>query len=75
LKSIAERTAEEHVTVDHEVSIGRPTAEILRAACNHKVELIILSSHKIDPERPTEGWGTISHQVSVLADCPVLLVK
>jgi nucleotide-binding universal stress UspA family protein len=69
------RLSEEQLTADFDISVGRPTAEILRAAREHRVDLIIMSSHKIDAARPTEGWGTVSHQVSILADCPVLLVK
>ena len=75
LEPLAARFAEEQLTADYEISIGRPAAEILRISQARRVDLIILSSHKIDPEHPAEGWGTISHQVSILAQCPVLLVK
>jgi hypothetical protein len=39
------------------------------------VDLIVLTSHPLEPDRPGGGWGTISYQVAVFADCPVLLVK
>jgi nucleotide-binding universal stress UspA family protein len=68
-------TEEEQLAVDWELILGRPTAGILKVAADCKADLIILSSHRIDPAHPTEGWGTISHQISVLAVCPVLLVK
>ena len=75
IQPIAARLAEDQLSVEYELSIGRPAAEILRIAHEHGVDLIILSSHKIDPQRPTEGWGTVSHQVSILAQCPLMLVK
>jgi nucleotide-binding universal stress UspA family protein len=68
-------TEEEQLAVEGQLILGRPTAGILKVAADCKADLIILSSHRIDPAHPTEGWGTISHQISVLADCPVLLVK
>jgi len=76
LKPVAMRlTEEEQLPVDWELVLGRPTAGILKVATDCEADLIILGSHRIDPAHPTEGWGTISHQVSILADCPVLLVK
>ncbi len=58
-----------------EVAFGRRVAEILRVAHERGFDLIVLQSHRIDPEEPTRGWGTISHRVGILANCPVLLVK
>jgi universal stress protein A len=63
------------VRVETEVVFGRRVKEILRVAEERGFELIVLQSHRIDREEPTKGWGTISHRVGLLADCPVLLVK
>ncbi len=63
------------VQVETTVVFGRRVSEILRVAEERTVELIVLQSHRIDREEPTRGWGTISHRVGLLADCPVLLVK
>jgi len=57
------------------VVFGRRVEEILRVAEERAYDLIVLQSHRIDREEPTRGWGTISHRVGLLADCPVLLVK
>jgi nucleotide-binding universal stress UspA family protein len=57
------------------IIIGHRVEEILRFAAAQEVDLIVMSSHKIDWQHPDEGWGTISHKVSILAQCPVLLVK
>jgi len=41
----------------------------------NRVDLIVLTSHKIDLAHPAEGWGTTSYKVGILCQCPVLLVK
>jgi universal stress protein A len=55
---------------------GNRVAEILRFAQENKIDLIVMSSHKLPVRRPTvESWGTISYKVGILSRCPVLLVK
>ncbi len=73
-KVIAESRSE-GLPLEKQVLYGRRVYEILNFAANHDVDLIILSSHKLDPENATEGWGTISFKVGVLSHCPVMLVK
>ena len=63
------------VSIEKQVVYGKRVYEILNFADAHKVDLIIMSSHKLDPENATEGWGTISFKVGVLSHCPVMLVK
>ncbi len=57
------------------IAFGNRVQEILTFCQEESVDLIILSSHKIDPNNPTQGWGTISHKVGILSSCPVMLVK
>jgi hypothetical protein len=38
-------------------------------------DLIIMASHRIDPDRPGHDWSSISYTVAILSPCPVLLVK
>ncbi len=61
--------------MEKQVLYGRRVNEILNFAVAHGVDLIIMRSHKLDPENVTEGWGTISFKVGVLSHCPVMLVK
>lgn len=61
--------------VKTKIVYGNRVGEILKFAMERKCDLIVLSSHRIRPEDPVSGWGTISHKVSILAQCPVLLVK
>ncbi len=63
------------VAVDAEIIFGKRIREIVRFADEHHIDLVILSSHKVDLDNPGEGWGTISYKVGVLSQCPVMLVK
>jgi hypothetical protein len=51
---------------------GKRGEEIIRAAVQEEVDLIILSSHKVDA---AQSWGTLSYKIAVLSPYPVLLVK
>jgi nucleotide-binding universal stress UspA family protein len=75
LGSWVERLAGEGVEAGYQVAYGRRSEQILRCAGEQAVDLIVVSSHQVDPERPGRGWGTLSYQVAILASCPVLLVK
>jgi hypothetical protein len=35
----------------------------------------VLTSPAVNPNNLAEGWGSLSFKVSVVAPCPVLLVK
>lgn len=61
--------------IAQKILLGNRVQEILHFAQENEVDLIILNSHKIDYQNPTQGWGTISHKVGILAPCPVMLVK
>ncbi|HLF57409.1 MAG TPA: universal stress protein [Thermoanaerobaculia bacterium] len=58
-----------------EVVLGHRARAIVAYAEREQVDLIVLSSHRVDPDRPGSDWVTISHKVAILARCPVLLVK
>ena len=63
------------VSIEKQILYGKRVYEIINFAAEHQVDLIIMSSHKLDPENAAEGWGTISFKVGVLSHCPVMLVK
>lgn len=75
LAAHARLVAKAGVPVEEVVTWGEPVAEVLQAVKRGRHDLIVLASHRIDPKRPAEGWGTMSHKLAVLAPCPVLLVK
>lgn len=72
---LADRLTARRVTCRVDVTFGNRAAEVLRYAQQHGTDLIILTSHRIDPQQGVAGLGTLSHKVGILAPCPVLLVK
>jgi nucleotide-binding universal stress UspA family protein len=70
------RTLEErNLTRREEIIFGSRAEEIVRYAMEAGVDLIVLKSHRIDLKNPGAGWGTLSYKISILSQCPVLLVK
>jgi nucleotide-binding universal stress UspA family protein len=57
------------------VVLGHRARAIIEYAEREEVDVIVLSSHRVDPDRPGADWLTISYKVAILARCPVLLVK
>ncbi len=62
-------------SIHSEIAYGKRAAEIVKYAARNDVDLIVLSSHRIDKIDPAEGWATISYRVAILAHCPVMMVK
>jgi len=60
---------------DSEVVYGSRVRGIVEKAEEMSADLILLASHRLEPERPGGGWGTLSYQVAILSTCSVLLVK
>jgi hypothetical protein len=57
------------------ILFGHRAAETLHHAVETGTELIVLTAPKLDPANLTANWGSQSFKMSVLAQCPVLLVK
>lgn len=83
LRGRAERTlrrwerqlAETGFEVRSEILYGKRAQEILGFAEERRIDLIVLASHVVDRSDPAQSFGTLSHQVALLAQCPVLLVR
>jgi nucleotide-binding universal stress UspA family protein len=75
LQEFSERFVRNGIHVDQAVVYGHRTKEIVGFAMTNRVDLIIMASHRIDPDRPGHGWSSISYAVAILSPCPVLLVK
>ena len=75
LESRSQRFAEAGVDVEYKLRWGKPVAEIVRYVDERDVDLIIMSSHTIDASEPVKSLASVSYQSSILAPCPVLLVK
>ena len=57
------------------VEYGDRASTIVGHAEKHASDLIVMTSHRVDPANPGLGWTTLSYKVAILAQCPVLLVK
>jgi nucleotide-binding universal stress UspA family protein len=55
--------------------LGNRGAETLRQAQENGVDLIIVTSPRVDPQHVATGWGSLSYKIGLAATCPVLLVK
>ena len=63
------------VTVVQRVSYGNRLREILAHAEDNSVDLIVMSSRRLEISEAPTGLATLSHQVAILSQVPVLLVK
>ena len=75
LFAMEERFQQAGVRVRHDILYGKRAETVVRFAEDHGIDLLILSSHKVDREHPALGWGTISYRIAIVVRCPVLLVK
>jgi nucleotide-binding universal stress UspA family protein len=75
LERAARRFVRAGLAVRTEVRIGEPAVDIVRMARSRKADLIVMTSHAVEPRRPGGGWGTVSYKVGALCRCPILLVK
>ena len=63
------------VSVIQRVSYGNRLREILAFAEGNPTDLIVMSSRRLDMSEKPTGFATLSHQVAILSQVPVLLVK
>lgn len=75
MEKIIKKYKDTSFDINCEVIFGKRVTEIVRYASENSVDLIILSSHKIEDADPAGGWATISYKVGILAGCPVMMVK
>ena len=57
------------------ILFGDRVQEILTFTDKRQIDLIVMNSHKISFDNPSQGWGTISYKIGILSQCPVMLVK
>ncbi|GIW82966.1 MAG: universal stress protein [Gemmatales bacterium] len=74
MNKLAEKLKQAEVRYRREIRIGHRCATIVQHADEEKFDVIILTAPKIDLNS-SDGWGSLSYKLSILAPCPVLLVK
>lgn len=57
------------------IRYGKRVPEILKFAKEGGYDLMVITSHPLDREHPGQSWMTISHQLVILAECPVFVLK
>lgn len=67
--------AERSLQVEREILIGKRGPAIVRRAEALGSDLVVVGSHKVDPDDPARSLGTTSHQVALMAGCNVILVR
>lgn len=75
LDRLARRFEDCGLELDRKIEFGKRAVEIVRYSAENDVTLVVLSSHKVDLNQPLTAFGTLSHQVSIFCQCPVLMVK
>jgi nucleotide-binding universal stress UspA family protein len=75
LVRLGRQLEDKNIARREEIIFGNRAEEIGRYAMEASVDLIVLKSHRIDLKDPGAGWGTLSYKISILSQCPVLLVK
>lgn len=63
------------VMFEERICYGKRAPEIVSFADENEYDLVVLTSHRLDPERPEGSFMTISHQVAIATDVTVLLLK
>lgn len=54
---------------------GKRVSTIVKFIERRNVDLVILSSHRLDTSQPVRSLASVSYQVGILAPCAVLMVK
>jgi nucleotide-binding universal stress UspA family protein len=72
---MAEPLSVSGVEVIQRVSYGHRLKEILAYAHENATDLIVMSSRRLEAAEGPASLATLSHQVAILSQIPVLLVK
>lgn len=75
LESMSQRFVEAGIDIQLKVRFGKRIAEIVKYSVDHPIDLIVMSSHPLVDRNPATSVVTLSYQVSLLCECPILLVK
>jgi universal stress protein A len=60
---------------DFQISYGKRAPEIVLYSRDNEIDLIVITSHQVDPAEATRGFMSISHQVAIVAPSAVLILK
>src|SRR5215510_11496849 len=72
MDELSETVSKQGIPLEQVVVLGRRHDEIIRYAIETNVDLIVMNSHRVDPDRRAATFGSISYRVAVLSPCAVL---
>jgi nucleotide-binding universal stress UspA family protein len=75
LDDLAARFRIDGIEAEGKIVLGKRARGTVTYVLQNEVDLVVLSSHRVDLSEVPKGLGTLSHQVSILCPCDVLLVK
>jgi nucleotide-binding universal stress UspA family protein len=75
LETMSQRFVEAGISIQQKIRFGKRIAEIVGFSIDHSADLIVMSSHPLVDRNPATSIVTLSYQVSLLCECPILLVK
>jgi nucleotide-binding universal stress UspA family protein len=75
LEPLGARLKERGVRFRAELIFGSRGREVVKYAQDSEADLIVLTAPRLDPANALAGWGSLSHKISLVSPCPVLLVK
>lgn len=75
LETMSQRFVEAGINTQLKIRFGKRVVEIVNYSADHAIDLIVMSSHLLVDRNPAANVVTLSYQVSLLCECPILLVK
>jgi nucleotide-binding universal stress UspA family protein len=75
LRHLGKQAAGRGVEMRYETTYGRRVHAILDHILDHRNDLVVITSDRIEPGDPASSWISISHQVALFADCSVMMVR
>ncbi len=75
MTQLAEPFTAAQLPVECQIVLGKRARGIVTYVMQNEVDLVVMSSHRVDLADAPRGWGTLSHQVSILCPCAVLLIR
>jgi nucleotide-binding universal stress UspA family protein len=75
LQSLIQRFQQVGLAVSSEIVVGHKARTIVQYTATESVDLVVMPSRRVDLQHPEKGLYSLSHQVSLLCQCPVMLIK
>ncbi len=75
LAPVLQRFRDVGLTAEPEIIVGQKARAIVQYTATASVDLVVMASERVDLEQPVAGLGRPDRQVSLLCQCPVMLIR